>query len=416
MGDRSLTERLAAHLLRPVAESNRDRARLHLLDWMACVAGGRRSDVAAVSRAAEPDAMTRAALLGNVLEMDDVHRAAILHPGPVAWPAAICAARDEGAGMAVLLDGAVRGYEAMIAVGASFDAHHYAHFHNSSTAGGFGAVAAAASVYGMSEAQLVGALGNAGSLAGGLWQMRHENVMTKQLHVAHAALAGLWVARLARRGFTGPRAILEGPQGLYAATTAAPRPMAFGAGWRMAEVSFKPWAACRHAHPAIDAALELRARGALRGPVRVETYADAIAFCDRPQPASVAETKFSIQHAVAVVAVRGEPEPADFEMAAVGDPELIAARARVEVVEAEEFTARYPEHFGARVSAGEAAVTLADTRGDPERPLGRDGIVAKARTLFAWGGLDPDQAERGVALALEGEDAGALIAWLEEVL
>lgn len=416
MGEASLTERLAAHLLRPVAESNRQRARLHLLDWLACVAGARRSDVAEVARAAERDVLTRAALLGNVLEMDDVHRAAILHPGPVVWPAALGAARDEDAPLEALLDGAVRGYEAVITVGATFDARHYAYFHNSATAGGFGATAAAASLYGISSERLGWALGNAGSTAGGLWQMRHEPVMTKQLHVAHAALAGLWIARLARRGFTGPRHILEGPQGLYAATTEAPKPLVLGEAWRIDEVSFKPWAACRHAHPAIDAALELRARGSLKGPMRVETYRDAVTFCDKPQPASVIEAKFSIQHAVAVVAVRGSPRPQDFEMDAIADPAVAAARALVEVVAAAEFTARYPAHFGARVRAGEDMVELADARGDPERPIGRDGVIEKAHTLFAWGGLDDGQAVRGVELALEGESLRDLLIWLEEVV
>jgi 2-methylcitrate dehydratase PrpD len=315
-----------------------------------------------------------------------------------------------------VLAAGVRGYEAVIAVGATFDAHHYAHFHNSSTAGGFGSVAAASSVYGLAGDRLVWALGNAGSIAGGLWQMRHEAVMTKQLHLAHAALAGLWIARLARRGFTGPRAILEGPQGLYAAATETPRPMVLGDGWRIDEVSFKPWAACRHAHPAIDAALELRARGALAGPVRVETYADALTFCDRPQPATVMEAKFSIQHSVAVVAVRGEPRPADFELAAIADPALAAARALVEVVESEEFTARYPDHFGARIWAGEEPVTLVDARGDPERPLDADGIVAKASALFGWGGLSREQADAGVNLALDGRRTADLMRWIEGVV
>ena len=119
MADADLTRtgQLANHLCNPVAKDVQTKARLHLLDWLGCVAGARRSEVAGVAIAAEPDVLARAALLGNVLEMDDVHRAAVLHPGPVVWPAALSAARDEKAGMARLLDGAVRGYEAVIVVG-----------------------------------------------------------------------------------------------------------------------------------------------------------------------------------------------------------------------------------------------------------------------------------------------------------
>ncbi len=404
----SLTEQLAARLGDPVAAAARARARRHLLDWLACVAGARAGAVAGVVRAAEPDLLTRAALLGNVLEMDDVDRLARLHPGPVIWPAALSAAREAGAPLGALLEGAVRGYEAMIRVGRSLDDHHYAHWHPTATAGGFGAAAAAASIFGLDAAGTVSALGHAGSLAGGLWQVRHEPAaMTKSVHVAQAALAGLWHARLARQGCAGPRAILEGPQGLFAAMTRAPRPGALAepaADWRMAEVSFKPWAACRHAHPAIDAALAMPAGALSDGPIHVQTYRDALAFCDRPEPRTPGEARFSLQHAVAVVARRGPPAPADFEAAALDDPALAAVRARVKVSCEPGFDAAYPAHYGARVTAGGSSAEVADAWGDPERPLDRTGLEAKVRMLAAWGGLPPAEADEAIAFVLEGAD------------
>lgn len=410
----SLIERLSAHLARSPNESDRARARLHLLDWLACVAGARQAPVAAVARMAEPDILTRAALLGNVLEMDDVHRAALLHPGPVIWPAALSAARQEKCGMDALLDGAVRGYEAMIVVGATFDAHHYAHFHPTSTAGGFGGAAAAASIFALDEAATGWALGNAASVAGGLWRMRHEDVMTKAMHAARAALEGLWLARLAREGFTGPAQALEGEQGLYAAMVREPKPMALGEQWLIHAVSFKPWAACRHAHPAIDAALELREAGKLHLPVTVETYADALKFCDRPNPVTELDAKFSIQHAVAVIADGRSATPEDFT------PDVIAAlanqRAQVTVHPAAEFTAAYPQHFGARVTSDDAIVSLADTRGDPERPAEPEMLGAKLDSLVSWGGLKPVEADRAAEIALNGTSVGPLLALLEDWL
>ncbi len=383
---------------------------MHLLDWLACVAGARRSVVADVARAAEPDVLTRAALLGNVLEMDDVHRAALLHPGPVVWTAALCAARDETALMADMLDGAVRGYESMIAVGTTFGAAHYALWHPTSTAGGFGAVAAAASIYRMSVEQTVWALGNAGSVAGGLWHMRHANVMTKQMHAARAALEAVWFARLARGGFTGPDAILEGPQGLYAAMTRAPNPMILSESWTIEEVSFKPWAACRHAHPVIDCALELRASGKLRPPFHIETYADAITFCNRPDPITETDAKFSLQHAVAVIADGRNADPADFTPQAIAA--LAPLRLQVTVSEGTDFTARYPAHFGARVNGLE----LTDTRGDPERPVTQADIIAKLRTLVAWGSLPASEADRAAELVLSGDHTTEIITMLGDWL
>jgi 2-methylcitrate dehydratase PrpD len=211
-------------------------------------------------------------------------------------------------------------------------------------------------------------------------------------------------------GMTGPLDILEGPQGLYAATCREPKPMVLGPGWRIEEVSFKPWAACRHAHPAIDCALELRAAGKLHAPFHVETYADAITFCDKSSPTTETEAKFSIQHAVAVIADGRNASPADFTLEAIAA--LAPLRAQVTVAEHPEFTARYPDHFGARIGD----VTLIDTRGDPERPVTEADIIAKLRMLVAWGGLPDAEADRAVNLALHGDDAGAIVTMLKDWL
>jgi 2-methylcitrate dehydratase PrpD len=404
-----LIEQIAQHLQRPVDAATRERARLHLLDWLGCVAGARHSEV---GRLEFPDAtdnvLSKAAFLGNVLEMDDIHRSALLHPGPVIWPSVLGGLNGEDD---VWLDAAVRGYEAMIMVGAMFDAHHYAHYHPTATAGVFGAAAAAASLLDCDAAQTASALALAGSVTGGVWQTRHEAVMAKQWHVAHAVITGGSAAFFARQGVTGPRLILEGPQGVFAATCREPKPLILGEGWRMGEASFKPWAACRHTHPAIDAALELRARGTLSGVIRVETYGDALAFCDRPNPMTVSEAKFSLQHALAVVMARGEPKPADFE------PEAIAAladiRAQISVSECPALTAAYPAHFGATVRSGDDSTTLNDARGDPERPLSREGVIAKAQQLMRLGGLTQTNADHAVRTAFEDGDGEGIVALLE---
>ncbi|ANU06367.1 MmgE/PrpD family protein [Paraurantiacibacter namhicola] len=399
---------LADRLARPVGESERKRARLHLLDWLACVASARNMPAGTLARAVSGHAWEQSAYLGNPLEMDDVHRTALLHPGPVVWPAAMGV---PGAALVTRLDAAVRGYEAMIAVGMALDEHHYAHWHATTTAGVFGAAAAAASLLGLSAQQTADALANAGSVSGGLWHMRHGDNATKQWHIFHALRTGRDAALHAAHGVTGPHGLLEGPQGLFAAMTRTPGALGGGAdGWLIHQVSFKPFAACRHAHPAIDAALQLRAGDTLQAPFTVETYADALAFCDRPDPASEQEAKFSLQHAVAVVADGRDARPEDFTPDAI--EALRELRAQVSVTEDAEFTAHYPAHFGARVN-GHA---VADTLGDPERPVGPQEIGGKMAMLAEWGGLDTAEADRAQALALEGDDAAALDTMLAEWL
>lgn len=401
----SLTERLARHCARPVDASTRARARLHLLDWLGCVAGARSSEVWPQARGGHRDPLRRAALLGSVLEMDDVDRRGRAHPGPVVWAAAVMEARHRGATMAALVDGAVRGYEATVAVARMLDDRHYAFFHPTHTAGRFGAAAASASIAGLDAPHTVHALGMAGSGAGALWQVRHEAATSKAFHVADAALGGLFATDMAGAGMSAPRFVLEGPQGLFAAMGGTGDAFAESVGWHIHQVSFKPWPACRHAHPAIDAALALPPGALVDGPIRVESYADALAFCDKPVPRTPGEAKFSLQHVVAVIAVRGKPTLADFEADAIADPALAAVRSRVTVAEDRTLTARYPAHFGARIIAGGATVEVADALGDPENPVDEAAIVAKLRTLVAWGGLAPGEADRAIACALRSANS-----------
>jgi 2-methylcitrate dehydratase PrpD len=289
--------------------------------------------------------------------------------------------------------------------------------------GVFGSAAACASLLGLDPTRTVWALGNAGTQAGGVWQCRHEPVMTKQLHTARAAAMGLEAARLAAFGLTGPRLILEGPQGVFAglATDAKPHRVldAPDAPWLVHETSFKPWPACRHAHPTIDAALALRERIADRAieAVRVESYADALAFCDRAAPRTTVEAKFSLQHAVAVALLDGKPPLCAFDPPALDRADLAALRARVTVAEDPALTRAYPAHFGAAV-----AVTLTDgttlreampdALGDPENPLDDAAIIAKARMLMESAGVAPD----GIVAAALALAEGAPVAALNDAL
>lgn len=410
--DQSLTEGLDALARRPAAQADRARAALHLLDWIGCAVAGAATDtgrgmLAVLAPEGRPFALRGPAGamatggLGSLLEMDDVHRTALLHPGPVVMPAVLALADRAPPGR--LLEAILAGYEAMVRLGRAVGAQHYRLFHNTATCGGIGAAMAAARMLGLAPAPAVWAMGHAMSLAGGVWQCRNEPGMTKHLHVAEAARRGVQAALLAQAGLAGPRLILEGPQGFFAALAPGGSPgevLRDAPGWRIDEVSFKPWPACRHAHPAIDAALALRPGigGRRVRAVRVETYADAILFCDRPAPRSAAEAKFSLQHSVAVALAKGEPELADFDSPERAPDAIAALRRATAVAPRDRFTAAYPAHFGARVEVtldtGEPlSAEVADAWGDPEAPMDAAAVAGKFRTLCAAGGLSRSEAE-----------------------
>ena len=442
-GPATLTQTLAGRLTTPVDAETRQRARRHVIDWLGCATAGMASPAGRVLHAhasgREPGAVyalgagrrgLEAAVmlnggLGNVLEMDDIHRTSILHPGPVVIPAALAVAEREGAAVGALLDGVVRGYEAMIRIGAALGPGHYAFFHNTATAGPFGAAAAAASLLKLTPEQTVWALGNAGTTTGGLWQMRLDpGVISKQVHTGRAAAWGVQSADLARLGGAGPAAILDGPLGLFAATcpdAAADTVVADpDAAWKIWDVSFKPWAACRHAHPTIDAALAMRDRidPLHLDHVEVRTYRDAVTFCDNATPSTPIEAKFSLQHCVAAVLFYGRPPLEAFEPPAIHDGRIAALRETVTVAEDPALTQAYPRHFGASVTmtltdGQEVAATVADALGDPDNPLSEADTLAKARELMTWAGLDRRAADRAIAAIETLDDATPVSALID---
>jgi len=77
----------------------------------------------------------------HVVEMDDLHNGAVMHPGTVAFPAACAAAQDLDATGRDLIVAAVVGYEACLRVGAYLGRSHYRVFHTTGTAGTLGAAA-----------------------------------------------------------------------------------------------------------------------------------------------------------------------------------------------------------------------------------------------------------------------------------
>ncbi len=419
--------RLARHLMRPVSLEARGRARLHLIDWLGCaIAGG--ADALSTALATIPPLKAHAgacpvlgrghasafhALLmhgvdGSALEFDDVERRALLHPASVVMPAVLATA-SQATPVGDLLTAVVRGYEAMIRIGRALGPDHYRFWHPSSTVGSLGAAAAAASLLGLGATATAHALATAGSRTGGLWQMRHETVPTKRLHVALAALEGVLAAHFAAAGITGPLALLEGPQGLFAATAPGADPeavLAESPDWLIFEVSFKPYPACRHAHPAIDALsalLPLRAESVRR--IEVETYRAAVDFCGRAQPASEPEARFSIPHALAARLLLGEPDPAHYRQPWLTDPRVQDLRGRIALAEASEFSRRFPAHFGARVrvqldDGSEVAAEARDACGDPERPLRPEALERKSIALFAEAGVEPPSARRLLTLVL----------------
>ena len=422
----SLTEQLVSLIrAKPITDDDRDSAARFLLDTVANALAARNTAPGRMLRAwftqQGNDAGRQAFLIGglsHILEMDDLHRASVTHPGCVVVPAALALAQRKHCSGPALLDAIIRGYEAVARIGMAVGPAHYRIWHSTATCGPFGAAIAAADLLGLDKSQTVHALGNAGTQASGLWQFIETGAMSKHLHAGRAAEAGVTAAELAALGFTGPPAILEGAKGLFAGACPDPDPAAItrdpGAPWQLRATSIKPWPCCRHTHPAIDAAIELHGRlgGAVPQAIDVATYGAALEVCDRPAPANEYAAKFSLQHCVALALADGRVGFGSFDEAARN--RLAPLSRRVALRKAEPFAAAYPRHWGAGIAlklpdGRELTATRKACKGDPDQPLGDAEMIAKAELLLGHGGIEGKKARRIVEglLGLAGDRAGS---------
>ncbi len=337
----------------------------------------------------------------HTLEVDDLHRASVIHPGCVVIPAAWATARAIGASGTAFLDAVIRGYEAACRIGMAAGRQHYKIWHNTATIGPYGSAMASGLLLGLDRGQMVDALGNAGTQSAGLWEFLDSGAMTKHLHAGRAAEAGWMAASLAARGFTGPPTILEGPRGFFAAACPDAMPARVSenphAPWQVHNTSIKPWPSCRHTHPPMDAARQLRetlkSRGAQTSDiaaVHVRTYQAGLDVTDRFNPRTDYQAKFSMQHCVAAALTHDSVEFSSFGDAARKD--LAPLRARISVVEDPNMTAAYPHDWGGAVTISLRDGTRIDAsreaaKGDPEAFLSQDELEAKARDLLRHGAV-----------------------------
>ncbi len=407
-----LAELCATLRAAPLPEAARHGARRCLLDWFAAaIPGGALPPATALAEALGESAgaallypslaavsARRAALVNaaaaHTLEVDDIYRDALYHPGAPVIAAALALAQERGASGEALLRAVVAGYEVSTRIGVAVAPSHYRHWHATGTLGTFGAAAAAATLLGLDARAAGDALANAATLAAGLQQALHGGGMGKPLHAGHAAETGLLVALAAARGVSGAPRMLDGPHGFAAAMAEAAdwegALAGLGERWSVSAVTFKAHACCGHCFAALDALLGLRERHGLAAEairaVRVATYAKAVEITGRADPASAVEARFSLPYCAAAALSLGRVGVAAFSAERLADPAIRRLAARVELAVDAEAEAAFPRRRSARVEIetrdGRRLTAHAPTRhGDPDDPLGDGELEDKLAEL-----------------------------------
>jgi 2-methylcitrate dehydratase PrpD len=332
----------------------------------------------------------------HTVEVDDIFRDAIYHPGAPVIAAALAAAQDAGVSGDAFLRSVIVGYEISTRIGVAMGKAHYKFWHNTGTVGTFGAAAAAASIYRLDEARFAHALATCATFAAGLQQAFRMDSMSKPLHGGRAAEAGLLAAQMAREGVTGAADVIEGDAGIGRAMSNGPdwgAAMAtLGREFNITRMTFKNHACCGHTFAAIDGALIAQAKLGVRADkiaaVRVATYRPALEVAGYETPVTPAEARFSLKYVVATALTHGSVRLAASEPAQLGDAATRALMQRISLSVDPEIDARFPGARAARVEIettdGRRHIHLQPTRkGDPDQPLTDAELEAKYTELVA---------------------------------
>jgi 2-methylcitrate dehydratase PrpD len=352
-------------LARFVAGSDPDRlparvrheAKRALLNWLGCAVGASQHEtveraIAALQPFSGPAEATvlgrherfdifHAALLNGLtshtFDFDDTHLKTIIHPtGPVASALLALAEHMQVSGED-FIHAFVLGTEVECRIGnAVYPSHYDVGWHITGTAGVFGAAAGAGRLLGLSEKQLVWALGIAATQSSGLREMFGS--MCKPLHVGLAARNGLAAALLARQSFTSAPEPIEGRRG-FANVLATERDLSkitegLGETWELESNSYKPFPCGVVIHPVIDGCLQLRSAHKLAAAdiaaIELTVHPLVLELTGKTSPRTGLEGKFSVYHSAAVAIVDGAAGTAQYGDARVADPAVVALRKRVQ--------------------------------------------------------------------------------------
>ncbi|PVZ11280.1 MULTISPECIES: MmgE/PrpD family protein [unclassified Pseudomonas] len=290
-----------------------------------------------------------------------------------------------------LLEALCLGYETGLRAGVSLISTSPT-YHASGGFSAIGVVCGGARLLGLDEATFNHALGIAEYFSARCPMMRliQHPTMLRDAHGA-GAYVGLNALMMAREGITGA------PAETVTADIAQPYWHDLGERWEIDAQYFKPWPVCRWAQPALTAMTALMAEHPAISAdtvesIRVETFWESMCLQGH-RPTDADQAQYALAFPLAALIARGQVGPNEVTGESIHAPDILAVSDRIEVVEAADISARFPEEILSRVRVTlknaecfESPITAA--LGDPERPMTPADIDAKF-DLFAGVNLSP---------------------------
>ncbi len=334
-------------------------------------------------------------------ELDDVHRAGVLHVGAVVLPALIPVVETRG-GMTgrEFLTAAIAGYEIGPRVGLCMGPQHIASgWHSGATLGVFSAAAGAARGLRLDAGKTVHALGIAGTQAAGLMAAQF-GAMVKRMHAGRSSQSGLYGALLADSGFTGIVNVLESEYGGFCTTLSQSTDKfnleeltaGFGETWQTMGIALKFYACVGTNHTTLDAIrdMQVERRFGAADLKRVVVHGSLVTVNHvgwKYVPQGLTSAQLNMPYCVATWLLEGDCFVDQFTEDKVADPARMALSEKVEVVHDPEITAKgakYRHMVRVEVHLNDGTVmkrTVEAARGSEQKFVSDAEIIEKFEKL-----------------------------------
>jgi len=346
-------------------------------------------------------------ICSHILELDDGEREGMIHLGAPILSALLPLAEREKVAPRRLLLAVIVAYEASAILASAIQpSHKELGYHATGTCGCIGAAVGAAVVLDFSKEELKNAISAAVAGTSGILEVMEDDSELKPFNVAKASLGSLVAVGMARAGFRGPDDIFGGKRGFLATMARNPKLDQVATdsfeSFRIEKIYTKLYAACRHSHPAIDAALKIRSVHRIRSngikEVKVYTYKWAVNGHEHTVVKGLSSAKMSIPFSVALAFEYGNAGISEFCSESIQDPGIVSLASKVSVIADDNLTSLVPEKRAAIVQVamydGRVYTERVDyPKGEPENPLSKQEMEEKFVALAIYGGKSKTEAE-----------------------
>ena len=341
----------------------------------------------------------------HVWDMDDTSYTGLMHGSAVVLPAVLAVGQEIGSDAHSIRRSFVVGSEiSYVLAEICTHSHYFRGWWSTGTFGVIGATAAVGLLFGLSENQLISAIGLAAASAGSARSMFGTD--GKPLLVGESARRAVTFARLAKAGLQGPHRAFEDEHGYINLLNGGKKDIqvleSIGIRWRLVDpgLLFKSSPVCSAAHAGIELLNKLITDANADADQVAEVHAEVPELVHSclvfSKPESSQQAQFSLPYALACSAVHGRVRFEDLGIEEIQSEKKVRFMSTVTVersedLSSEEMQSRFPEstRLTIKFKNGESAEGFCGTaKGMPENPLTDQELISKFENSLAHAGRD----------------------------